>query len=93
MKEKIKVDYFGDDEKVRTILVVDQDLTSWWEPEGLVAFVADKMKKKPGYDGIIVNRDINGTRNILLRAMRDGSATGRNSPSMTCNKATFGRIC
>ena len=48
MKEKIKGDYFGDDEKVRTILVVDQDLTSWWEPEGLVAFVADKMKKKPG---------------------------------------------
>ena len=45
------------------------------------------------YDGIIVNRDINGARNILLRAMRDGSATGCDSPSMTCNKATFGRIC
>ena len=45
------------------------------------------------YDGIIVNWDINGARNILLRAMRDGSATGCDSPSMTCNKATFGRIC
>lgn len=40
------------------------------------------------YDGVIVNRDINGARNILLRAMRDGSATGCDSPSMTCNKAT-----
>ena len=27
------------------------------------------------YDGVTVNRDINGARNILLRAMRDSSAT------------------
>ena len=28
------------------------------------------------YDGVRVNRDINGARNILLRAMRDSSAIG-----------------
>ena len=28
------------------------------------------------YDGVKVNRDINGARNILLRAMRDGSVNG-----------------
>ena len=28
------------------------------------------------YDGVTVNRDINGARNILLRAMRDSSANG-----------------
>ena len=27
------------------------------------------------YDGITIDRDVNGARNILLRAMRDSSAT------------------
>lgn len=31
-------------------------------------------KKSFLYDSIIVDRDINGARNILLRAMRDSSA-------------------
>lgn len=31
------------------------------------------------YDGVTVNRDINGARNILIRAMRDTSALGCNA--------------
>ena len=31
------------------------------------------------YDGIKVHRDLNGARNILIRAMRDSSATGCNA--------------
>ena len=34
--------------------------------------------KRFKYDGIYVDRDINGARNILLRAMRDSSACGCN---------------
>ena len=33
-------------------------------------------RKRFKYDGIYVDRDINGARNILLRAMRDSSACG-----------------
>ena len=33
------------------------------------------IKKRFKYDGIYVDRDINGARNILLRAMRDASAS------------------
>lgn len=35
-------------------------------------------RKRFKYDGIHVDRDINGARNILLRAMRDSSACGCN---------------
>ena len=35
-------------------------------------------RKRFKYDGIYVDRDINGARNILLRAMRDSSACGCN---------------
>ena len=36
-------------------------------------------RKRFKYDGIYVDRDINGARNILLRAMRDSSACGCNA--------------
>ena len=33
-------------------------------------------RKSYVYEGICVDRDINGARNIMLRAMRDGSFLG-----------------
>ena len=62
------------DERGVTLLRVNEAFTSKTN-----SFTGEIMSTLGGkesfvYDGVAVNRDVNGARNILLRAMRDGSA-------------------
>ena len=54
--------------------------------------VMDRLgsKRRFIYNGVEVDRDLNGARNILLRAMRDSSAHGCDSRGMISNKVAVG---